>query len=121
MSGITGQDANYAPKVGVPGLPPFVDVRDVAGAHVKSLSLAAGVSERFLLCSGAVYYEDGLAKLRANGANGLGEEGPKIDLKDHFTLDASKAEKELGMDWIKYEQTTDDVYDWAVENGFIKG
>ena len=37
LAGITGTDSAFAPKVTSPGLPHWVDVRDVAKAHVSAL------------------------------------------------------------------------------------
>ena len=51
---------------------------------------------------------------------GLGEEGAKIDTNAVFTLDASKAKKELGIDFIPFSKTVSDVIAWAKEQGFIK-
>ena len=120
LAGMTGTDPSTAPKVSTPGLPHWVDVRDVAAAHVKALGLASGTSERFALFSSAEFFENGLTELRAQGAEGLGEEGAKIDTAKYFTIDASKAKKELGMDFIPFKQTMADVYAWAKEVGFIK-
>jgi nucleoside-diphosphate-sugar epimerase len=120
LSGITGTDPNFAPKVSTPGLPHWVDVRDVAKAHVKALSLDAGVSSRFILFSSAEYYEDGLTNLRTEHVTGLGEEGARIDTSKVFTLDASKAKKELGIEFISFEKTLSDVIAWAKEEGLIK-
>jgi nucleoside-diphosphate-sugar epimerase len=120
LAGITGTDAAFAPKVSVPGLPHWVDVRDVAKAHVNTLGLALGSSDRFALCSSAEYYEDGLAELRAQGVTGLGEEGARIDIKDHFTIDASKAKTVLGIDFIPLNRTLSDVFAWGKENGFVE-
>ncbi|KAF2013338.1 NAD(P)-binding protein, partial [Aaosphaeria arxii CBS 175.79] len=50
--GLRGEDPAFRPKVATPGLPAWVDVRDVAEAHVRALALENGVSERFLLCGG---------------------------------------------------------------------
>ena len=120
LAGITGTDPNFTPKVSTPGLPHWVDVRDVAKAHIQALGLDAGASERFALFSSKEFYEDGLATLRAEGAKGLGEEGAKIDKTKSFTIDASKAEKTLGINFIPFEKTIADVYAWATEQGFIK-
>ena len=115
-----GKDSQYAPKVATPGLPASVDVRDVAKAHVNALQLEKGTSERFLLCQGENYLEDGLAGLRAKGEKGLGEEGQKINPADHFHLDATKAEKVLGIDFIPFQQTVEDTWASAKELGLIK-
>jgi hypothetical protein len=79
LTGITGKDPAFAPRVSTFGLPAWVDVRNVADAHIAALGLPQGASERFLLCGGVDYFEDGLAGLRARGEQGLGEEGAKVD------------------------------------------
>jgi len=111
VSSIQGKDPNFAPKVATPGLPAWVDVRDVAEAHLRSLKvLPAGVSERFLLCGGVDYFEDGLAGLRNNGEKGLGEEGEKCDSSKHFGIDRSKAEEMLGLKFHAFRQTVEDTW-----------
>ena len=115
VTNITGEEPSFKPKVGIPGLPAWVDVRNVAQAHVRSLGLPKGTSERFLLCGGMAYYEDGLRGLRANGTKGLGEVGEKIDKNKHFSIDARKAGEVLGLEWIAFEKTVEDV--WEVMNG----
>jgi len=119
MQGVTGTDPNFKPKVATPVLPAWVDVRDVAKAHVAGLRLPEGSSERFLLCSGVAYYEDGLAGLRARGTKGLGEPGAKCDPKNHFALDTSKARKALDLDPIPIQKTIEDVWDRMSELGMI--
>jgi hypothetical protein len=42
-------DPAFAPKVATPGLPTWVDVRNIADAHAKALQLPQGTRERFLL------------------------------------------------------------------------
>ena len=119
MQGVTGTDPKFAPKVATPALPAWVDVRDVAKAHIASLALPKGTSERFLLCSSVAYYEDGLAGLRAKGTKGLGEPGAKCDPKNHFALDTSPARKLLGFDPIPIQRTIEDVWDRMSELGMI--
>jgi hypothetical protein len=70
ITSIQGKDPNFAPKVATPGLPAWVHVRDIAEAHLRSLSLEKGVGERSLLCGGVDYFEDGLVGLRQDGEGG---------------------------------------------------
>jgi nucleoside-diphosphate-sugar epimerase len=111
VTSIMGRDPAFAPKVATPGLPAWIDVRNVADAHAKALKLPQGTSERFLLCSGVAYYEDGLKNLRARGEKGLGKEGARCDPKNHFAIDASKAIGTLGLDMIPFEKTTEDAWE----------
>jgi len=119
LSGVTGIDPAFKPKVSTPALPHWVDVRDVALAHLKALALPAGTSERFLLCSGAKYYEDGLAGLRAKGTKGLGEVGEKCDEGGYFVIDSTKAKDMLGIEFREFETMVEDVWSWAEEVGLV--
>jgi nucleoside-diphosphate-sugar epimerase len=121
LQGIIGTDPQFAPKVAKPGLPHWVDVRDIAKVHVNALSLPEGTSERFLLCSSVKYYEDGLAGLRAKGAKSLGEEGEKCDPGNHFAIDVSKAKEMLKIEFIPFEKTVEDVWERAQELGLVEG
>jgi len=121
LQGLTGVDPAFAPKVATPGLPHWIDVRDIASAHVKSLSLPAGTSERFLLCSSVEYYEDGLGKLRKKGVTSLGEVGQKCDPGNHFRIDTTKAREVLGMTFRRFEDTVGDVWQWAESVGLVGG
>jgi hypothetical protein len=96
-----GTDPAFAPKVATPGLPAWVDVRNVADAHAHALTLPQGTSERFLLCGGVDYFEDGLQGLKARGEKGLGV-GARCDQSKHFALDRSKAEKMLELSFIPF-------------------
>ncbi|EXJ55909.1 hypothetical protein A1O7_08840 [Cladophialophora yegresii CBS 114405] len=116
---VQGKDPNFAPKVATPGLPAWVDVRDVAEAHLKALSLDQGINERFLLCGGVDYFEDGLAGLRARGEEGLGEEGAKVDRTKHFSLDRSKAEQVLGLQFTEFHKTVEDTWEQLKKLGYF--
>ena len=119
LSSVTGQDPTDPGRVPTFGLPAFVDVRNVADAHVAALSLKKGVSERFTLCGGMAYFEDGLTGLRAAGEQGLGREGDKIEKTAWYTIDRTRAEDLLGLNFIKFENTVADTWKWAKEAGFI--
>jgi nucleoside-diphosphate-sugar epimerase len=116
--GLKGKDPAFAPKVSTPGLPHWIDVRDVATACIKGLKLEKGTAERFLLCSSVKYYEDGLAGLRAKGIKGLGEVGQKCDAGKHFAIDVSKAKTVLGMEFLPFEKTVEDVWEKMESLGF---
>lgn len=55
----------------VPAVPrllfPLVDVRDVADAHLRALTVPEAAGERFLLAAGEYWYEDLASDLRAAG------------------------------------------------------
>lgn len=120
LNSIMGKDPAYAPRVPEFGLPASVDVRDVAKAHIKALSLPEGKSERFLLCQGMNNFEDGLAGLRAKGEKGLGEEGTKLKPEERFSLDTTKARKTLGIDFIPFQQTVEDTWEAVKKLGIVK-
>jgi nucleoside-diphosphate-sugar epimerase len=106
-------------KAAIPGLPHWVDVRDVALAHAKALALPKGTSERIILSSGAAYYEDGLAGLREKGVKGLGEVGEKCDPANHFVISTEKAKKVLGMKFLGFRECVEDVWGWAEGVGLV--
>ena len=119
LSSVQGKDPAFAPKVATPGLPAWVDVRNVAEAHVKALGLEKGVSERFLLCGGVEYYEDGLEGLRERGEKGLGEVGVKCDPSNHFGLDVSKAKEVLGIEFIPFQKMMEDTWERVKDLGVL--
>lgn len=119
LTGVTGKDPAFGGKVSTFSLPAWVDVRNVADAHIAALSLPEGTSDRFLLCGGVDNFEDGLAGLRARGETGLGEEGAKVDRSTHFSLDSTKAEEMLKIDFIPFQQTMEDVWARAKELGLM--
>jgi nucleoside-diphosphate-sugar epimerase len=119
LTGLQGKDPAFAPKVATPGLPAWVDVRDVAKAHVQGLGLAEGTSGRFLLCGGIDYFEDGLTGLRNRGEKGLGEEGARVDRTQHYSLDRSKAEQDLSIKFRDITQTIEDTWDSCKKLGVI--
>jgi len=120
LTGIKGQDPAFKPKVATPGLPVWVDVRDLAKAHAAALKLPQGVSERFVLCGGVNYFEDGLTGLRARGEKGLGEPGAKCDPKNHFAIDTTKAQSVLGIKYTPFQKTVEDVWESARALGLIE-
>lgn len=121
ITALTGKNPDFAPRVGPPRMAVSVDVRDVAEAHVKALQLPQGTSERFILCQGSNFFEDGLVGLRERNEKGLGEKGDVINKSDFYSLDVSKAEKELGMKWIPFTKTVEDTWATAKGLGIVKG
>ena len=119
LSSVAGQDPADPGRVSTFGLPAFVDVRNVEDAHVASLSLKNGVSERFTLCGGMAFLEDGLAVLRAAGEQRLGREGNNIDKTAWYTIDRTRAEDVLGLKFIRFDGTVSDTWKWAKETELI--
>jgi nucleoside-diphosphate-sugar epimerase len=98
-------------KVPAPGLHAWVDVRDLAEAHVKALEIKEAGAQRFLVSGGAEFYEDGLGELRKRGEKQLAGEGPKAVISERFTLDTTKAREVLGLNFHTIEQTITDTWD----------
>lgn len=119
ITGLQGQNPAFKPRVATPGLPAWVDVRDVAEAHIRALVLEKGVSERFLLCGGVEYLEDGLTGLRARGEKGLGEEGAHCDRAKHFGLDRTTAEGVLKLKFEPFQKTIEDSWDEVKRLGLV--
>lgn len=120
INGILGKDPLFAPKVATPGLPAWIDVRDIARALVSTIELPDDDNERVILSGGVAYYEDGLAGLRARGVEGLGETGALVNPDNHFSLDRSKQEDVLGLkETIPFQKTVEDTYDAVKALGLL--
>ena len=120
LSSITGTDPNYPGKVPPFGLPAFVDVRDVALAHVRALQLPDGAAERFLLCGGMASFEDGLGGMREKGVKGLAQtKGENFNAAEHFNIDASKASNMLGINFNGFEKCVEDTWERCKELGVL--
>lgn len=120
INGILGKDPLFAPKVATPGLPSWIDVRDIARALVATLDLPDDQDERVLLSGGVAYYEDGLKGLRAQGVQGLGETGATVNPDNHFSIDQSKQRDVLGLkETIPFQKTVEDTYDAVKALGLL--
>ncbi|KAM0327203.1 hypothetical protein ACHAQA_006336 [Verticillium albo-atrum] len=104
-------------KDGLPptGLPLWVDVRDVALAHVKAMETEGAAGKRFFLAAG-IYSNEELVKIVWDKfpelRSRLPEEGkwggaPSQALKS-FGYDNSRATEILGLEWTPYEKTVVD-------------
>lgn len=104
-------------KSGLPQtqLPLWIDVRDVALAHVKSVETEEAANKRIFVTAGyysnqelyRILYEN-FADLRdrlPEEANKGGDPNPALD---SFGFDATRANTILGIDWISYEKTVID-------------
>ncbi|PHH62783.1 hypothetical protein CDD81_6675 [Ophiocordyceps australis] len=93
--------------------PVWVDVRDVAQAHLQALRVAEAGGRRLLLCQG-VYCNQELADVgrAVKGANRgrvpVGEPGRR-EWQQHYGADASEAERVLGMRWRGLDQCLADL------------
>lgn len=98
-----GRDGPVPPTKG----PVWVDVRDAADAHVRSLTAPGAAGRRFLLAAG-VYCNQEIADVanavaadvapKMQGRIPLGEPGRR-EAHLHYAVDASDAEDVLGMRW----------------------
>ncbi|KAM3511856.1 hypothetical protein MY11210_004474 [Beauveria gryllotalpidicola] len=95
-----GRDAPVPPTKG----PVWVDVRDVADAHVRALAVPEAGGRRFLLAQG-VYCNQELADVARTvlppayqARIPLGEPGVR-EAHTHFGVDATETERVLGVSW----------------------
>ncbi|KAF4626177.1 hypothetical protein G7Y89_g11987 [Cudoniella acicularis] len=92
------------------GLHLYVDVRDIALAHLKALTTPEAGGKRFVICEGGIGSQEISDLLRAN-IPGLKERTPEgvpgskgLDA-NVFAADTSRAEKILGMKYRSREET----------------
>lgn len=104
-------------KAGLPptALPLWVDVRDVAWAHVKAMEMQGAANQRFLITAGhhsnaemgSIIY-DNFPELREklpDRENMGGAPNPNLQ---SFGYDTTKAATILGLKWTPYEETVID-------------
>ncbi|KAI0102396.1 NAD dependent epimerase/dehydratase [Nemania sp. FL0031] len=96
----------------------FVDVRDVAKAHVEAMERPEAGGQRFFVTAGLFTNKDIVPIVRKNFpqlADKLPEEGtaggdyPGGSIDNIYKYDNSKATKVLGIDWIPLEQSVTDT------------
>ncbi|KAL4935564.1 hypothetical protein BDV06DRAFT_206733 [Aspergillus oleicola] len=92
----------------------FVDVRDVAEAHLRAYQVAESGGERFFICKGNFTYQQFVDVLRANLPEikdrvpvGVPETGEVPS--DVYTVDTSKSQKILGLKYRPMEETIVDA------------
>ncbi|KAF7340241.1 NAD-P-binding protein [Mycena venus] len=100
-------------KDGVPGGPPvYVDVRDVALAHVRAVERDVAKNQRYLLVAGS-NIPDEFADVISRHFPRLRDNLPPIDLskagQSHFKFDASKVQRELGIQFTSVERMVVDT------------
>lgn len=104
-----GRDSAVPPTKG----PVWVDVRDVADAHVRSLVVPEAGGGRYLLAQ-SVYCNQELADVSRDAlsqyANRIpaGEPG-KRESGTHFGIDSSDTQKALGMSWRSLNECLTDL------------
>ncbi|GIZ38807.1 hypothetical protein CKM354_000220800 [Cercospora kikuchii] len=98
---------------GIPetSFPVFVDVRDVAQAHLKAYEKDTKKNERYLVACGTYSYADVASALR----KAFPERAHKIpdprsaELSQHYGVDNSQSRTELGLTYIPLEQCVADT------------
>lgn len=104
-----GRDSPVPPTRG----PVWVDVRDVAEAHVKALVVPGAGGGRYLLAQG-IYCNQELADVARKVASAhqdripIGEPG-KREADTHFKVDSIDTEKALGITWRGLDECLGDL------------
>lgn len=104
-----GKDQSIPPTKG----PCWVDVRDVADAHVNALLVPEAGGGRYMLCQG-VYCNQELADVSRKVTSKYAEKIPagepgRRESHSHFGVDASDAERVLGLKWRTLEDSLADL------------
>lgn len=104
-----GRDNAMPPTKG----PVWVDVRDVANAHVKALRKAEAGGGRYLLASG-IYCNQELADVSRRLFPKFGDRIPigepgKREAHTHYGVNTAETDKALGIKWRSLEETLSDV------------
>ena len=92
-----------------------VDVRDVAYTHVAALERMVDTNERYLISAGDwsnqeiadIVHASETIPERIKNTTPVGTKGKP--LPDHYQIDSSKAEKELGVTFIPLKKTVEDI------------
>ena len=93
----------------------WVDVRDVAYTHVAALEDATNTNERFLIAAGEfsnqkiadIVHESEVISQSIKDGTPVGINDQQ--LPDHYTIDSSKAQKQLGTTYIPLKKTIEDL------------
>ncbi|CAF0972570.1 unnamed protein product [Rotaria sordida] len=107
----SGKDAQI-PETGVPF---EVDVRDVAYTHVAALEQSTDTSERYLIAGGTwsfqkiadIVHESTIIPDSIKNTTPVGTKGQQ--LRDHYEIDSSKAQTELGTKYIPLKKTIEEL------------
>ncbi|KAI0795633.1 NAD-P-binding protein [Abortiporus biennis] len=97
----------------------YVDVRDLALAHVYALEKEAAGGNRFIVCAAAFKWQDIVNSARKFTTVSSGNQSYKPENAVHMiTYDTSKAAKLLGMKYLSLDETTKAILDDFKEKGF---
>lgn len=91
----------------------WVDVRDVAKAHVLAGLEKPEVGGHRLLCTAGFYTNNKIYEILQKNFPEYSEQlsglKPSEELKEHFQIDNSETQKLLGIDWIPLEKSVVDL------------
>ncbi|KAG8763941.1 methylglyoxal reductase (NADPH-dependent) gre2 [Ceratobasidium sp. 423] len=93
----------------------FVDVRDVALAHVRALEIPEAGGERFIASGGTLCWQDALDALSSPYPRGTPGSGKGLV---HSRYDAGKATKVLGINFKGLEETVRDTEEGLRQRGW---
>ncbi|CAE6433013.1 unnamed protein product [Rhizoctonia solani] len=93
----------------------FVDVRDVALAHVRALEIPEAGGQRFITAGGTFCWQDTLDVLQPPNPRGVPGQGKGLIHNRH---DASKATKTLGINFKGLEETIRDTEEGLRQRGW---
>ncbi|KAH8884974.1 ketoreductase [Thozetella sp. PMI_491] len=106
------------------GLPLWVDVRDVALAHVMAMELEEAAGKRFLVTAGHFSNEE-MLRITYDNFPGLREKLPELNSQSAesdeglaaFGYDNSRATKVMGLEWTPFKMTVVDTVKSLLGNG----
>jgi nucleoside-diphosphate-sugar epimerase len=95
-------------------IPLYVDVRDLATAHVRAMDTAGAANQRFNVCTGDIRSQEIADILRREvpGADARvprGDPGKNTKPDDAVSVDSRKAEKIFGLSWRTKVETVRDM------------
>jgi nucleoside-diphosphate-sugar epimerase len=97
--------------------PVYVDVRDVALAHVRAVEIPVARNQRYMLNAGHFSFDQVAHLIRQKrlelASNVPSSEG--LPPSPHFKTDSSKAERDLGIKFITFEKMILDTVDKLVQ------
>ncbi|KAK9324565.1 hypothetical protein V1517DRAFT_316810 [Lipomyces orientalis] len=104
---VNGSQATIPPTA----VPAWVDVRDVAEAHVNALEAPAAENQRYFVVAGKYSFSD-ICDIVLKNFPQLAGKVPTdgvIPSKESYNLDNSKSKKDLGIEYISLEQSIVDL------------
>ena len=103
----------------------FVDVRDVAFAHLKCIQVPEAVNKRFILCLKKAWASE-VAGILAPVFNTKGCKVPTIDadgqddIPSNNDYDNTRSKEVLGIEYTAFEKTLTDMAESLLTSGKIK-